>query len=376
MKRVLQIMGGLNRGGLETFVMNMYRAIDRNVVQFDFLVNSRGDYAEEIEKLGGRIFVLPARNQGLRASIKASEDFFKRHATEYAACHLHVSSLSSIGVLEIAKKYNIPIRIIHAHSSSISKSIKYRWIHVLLHYYHKLKVKSLATHYYGCSDKALDWLFNGTGVRDKAVLIYNGIAVDDYTYNCVIDGDVRHELKIPRDAFVLGHVGRFIPLKNHQFIIDIFLELHRRLQNSYLFLVGDGETRSAITQKVKDNNIDNSVVFLGVRNDVNRILQSVDCFVMPSWFEGLPVSLVEAQAAGSFVVASDTISKDSKLTSDFVFVSIKDSPKQWADIILNNAFNYKRPNNSQLLKTAGFDSISTAKLLTKVYLSEELFDNE
>lgn len=369
MVRVLQIMGGLNRGGLETFVMNMYRVIDRNNIQFDFLVNSRGDYAEEIEKLGGRIFVLPARNKGLKASINASDNFFKQHATEYAACHLHVSSLSSIGVLEIAKKYNIPIRIIHAHSSSISKSIKYRWMHLLLHYYHKLKVKSLATHYYGCSDKALDWLYNFTGVRNQAVLIKNGIPVEDYAYSYEKGIEVRKELGIDTDAIVLGHVGRFIPLKNHQYLINVFKELHNVYPKSNLILIGDGETRKNIESQVRMLGLQKDVLFLGIRSDVNRLLQAIDCFVMPSWFEGLPVALIEAQASGCYVVASDTISKDSKLVDDFMFLPIIQEADLWAKTILKGVVNRIKPNNDLLIKKSGFDSHSTAIMLSNVYLN-------
>lgn len=370
MIRVLQMMGGLNRGGLETFVMNIYRAIDRDLIQFDFLVNSRGDYAEEIEELGGRIFLTPARNSGYRSSHNGVDDFFREHASEYAACHLHISSLSYIKGLEAAKKWGIPVRVMHGHSSSISKSLKYYYIHELLHYLHKPKVKKVATHYFGCSDKSLDWLYDYTGVRDKAILIKNGISVDDYVYNQEINYQVREELGIKGSSLVLGHVGRFIPLKNHSFLIEVFKEVHNLIPDSRLLLIGDGETRTEIENMVEQYGLKGDVLFLGVRGDVNRLLQTVDCLVMPSLFEGLPVSLVEAQAAGSLVVASDTISKDSKLTDFFIFASLSDDAKRWANIIVENTRHKLRPNNSLQIKKSGFDSKSTACLLTRVYLGD------
>lgn len=369
MVRVLQIMGGLNRGGLETFVMNIYRAIDKTKIQFDFLVNSRGDYAEEIESLGGHIFLSPARNKGYRKYKKDLNCFFKKNSHHYVACHVHVSSLSSILPIECAEKYHIPVRILHAHSSSISKTVNKRWLHLLFHYIHKFKVRKVATHYFGCSQKALDWLYCSTGVRRKAELIKNGIAVSDYIFNSRISSEVRRELGFSDNDIVLGHVGRFIPLKNHKFIVDVFKELHKQNENSKLLLIGEGETEETIKQQVSQYNLTEHVRFMGVRSDVNVLLQAVDCFVMPSWFEGMPVALIEAQASGCYVVASDTISKDSKLTDDFVFLSITQEADLWANTILKGVVNRTKPNNELLIKQAGFDSHSTAIMLSNVYLN-------
>ena len=157
MKRVLQIMGGLKRGGLETFAMNIYRSIDRREIQFDFLLTqvAGGDYEEEAKSLGANIYYIPPRNKGYKAYHKALEDFFRKHH-DYIAIHEHISSLTSIDPAYYAKKYGIPVRIFHSHSSSIQKSLRLHWVHTILHYLNKLKVHSYATHYLGCSDKALD----------------------------------------------------------------------------------------------------------------------------------------------------------------------------------------------------------------------------
>lgn len=367
MKRVLQIMGGLNRGGLETFIMNIYRELDRNDIQFDFLVNSSGgDYQEEIERMGGRVYVLPPRNKGILNYKKALDNFFKQYANTYIACHAHISSLSSVSALEYACKYGIPVRVMHSHSSSISKSVRFNLLHKLLHYLNKRKVKRIANVYLGCSDKALDWLYNYTGVRSDASIINNGINVSKYVFSPIKREKIRKEFAIPLTNIVIGHVGRFIPLKNQKYLIDVLKEMISLGVNSTLMLVGDGDMRLEIEKYAKEQKLFDKVIFTGVRSDVADLMQAMDIFAMPSWFEGLPVSLVEAQASGLYVVASDTISRDSKLCDDFVFLSIQEPAKVWANTIINAVEDRKRPNNEQLIISKRFDSHRIAiDLVTK-----------
>lgn len=369
MKRVLQIMGGLKRGGLETFAMNIYRSIDRREIQFDFLLTqvAGGDYEEEAKSLGANIYYIPPRNKGYKAYHKALEDFFRKHH-DYIAIHEHISSLTSIDPAYYAKKYGIPVRIFHSHSSSIQKSLRLHWVHTILHYLNKLKVHSYATHYLGCSDKALDWMYKYTGIRSKALMVNNGINCEQYAYNKTIRAEVRKEFNIGDDAFVIGHVGRFIPLKNQVFLVDILSELHKAMLSAKLLLVGEGDTMDDIKAKVSDKGLDKSVIFTGVRSDVARLMQAMDIFVMPSWFEGLPVSLVEAQAAGLPVVASKTISHDSDLTGTILFKSIKDSAEDWSKCIIEWKGRVGRPDNIEKLKKAGFDSKTTVKQLVNIYI--------
>lgn len=369
MKRVLQIMGGLKRGGLETFAMNIYRSIDRSEIQFDFLLTqvAGGNYEEEAKSLGANIYYIPPRNKGYKAYHKALDDFFSKHH-DYIAIHEHISSLTSIDPAYYAKKYGIPVRIFHSHSSSIQKSLRLHWVHTILHYLNKPKVHSYATHYLGCSDKALDWMYKYTGVRSKALMVNNGINCEQYAYNKIIRAEVRKEFGIGDANFVIGHVGRFIPLKNQVFLVDILSELHRSMPSAKLLLVGEGDTMDEIKTKVSDKGLEKSVIFTGVRSDVARLMQAMDIFVMPSWFEGLPVSIVEAQAAGLPVVASDTISYDSDLTGTILFKSIKDSAEDWSKCIVEWKEKNGRPNNIEKLKKAGFDSKTTVKQLVNIYI--------
>lgn len=363
-------MGGLKRGGLETFAMNVYRVIDRQEFQFDFLLTHvfGGDYEEEAKSLGANIFYIAPRNNGYLAYTKALDKFFSQHH-EYVAVHFHVSSLSSIEPLVFANKYRIPVRILHSHSSSIQKSIRLNWAHKFLHYVNRMRIQYLATHYLGCSDKALDWMYKYSGIRSKAIMLNNGINCSQYIYNKDIRTDIRREFNINTEDIVIGHIGRFIPLKNQSFLIDILEILRDRMQNVKLMLIGDGDTIEEIKLKAINKNLSSYVIFTGVRADVNRLLQAMDVFVMPSFFEGLPVSLVEAQASGLPIVASDTISHDSDITGTILFKSIKDLPSDWADNILRWKDKIGRPNNIAKLKQAGFDSITTVELLRKIYLN-------
>lgn len=370
MVRVLQIMGGLKRGGLETFAMNVYRSIDRNEIQFDFLLGqvADGDYEEEAKTLGATIYHLPARNKGYKTYKKALDDFFREHH-DYVAVHEHISSLTSIDPAFYAKKYGIPIRILHSHSSSIQKTLRLHWIHTILHYLNKPRVHSLATHYLGCSDKALDWAYKYTGIRSKAIMVNNGIDCDKYAFNEIERADARKEFGIGNNDLIIGHVGRFIPLKNQSFLVDILEEIKKEVPTAKLLLVGDGETMEAVKAKVNLKGLSDYVIFTGVRSDVARLMQAMDVFVMPSWFEGLPVSLVEAQAAGLPIVASEKISHDSDITGTILFMNIDKPAAEWAREIKSWKEKKGRPYNIERIKQAGFDSHSTVKQLVKIYKS-------
>lgn len=365
MIRVLQVLPTLNRGGLETFVMNVYRSIDRKKIQFDFLTNEKdGDYANEIQELGGTIYYIPPRNKGMRAYCHHLNSFFKQKKNIYQAVHYHESSLTSLEVLYYAKKYGIPNRIMHSHSSSILGNK----LHYLTHYFGKLVIGSLANHYVGCSDKALDWMFGHTGVRDKAIIVNNGIDVPSFAFDASIRQNIRNRLNISDKDIVVGHIGRFSTVKNHTFLIDIFTELRRITPNAKLVLVGVGELVDSIKSKVMELNLSDSVLFLGLRTDTNNIYQAMDIFVMPSLYEGLPVVLVEAQASGLPVLCSDTISTMSKMSENYETMSIEENAKKWAKRIieLQNPV-YNRSIGTRNIIKAGFDINKVADYLSTIY---------
>ena len=363
MIKVLQ-MAGLNIGGLETFIMNVYRKLDRSKIQFDFLTSTiNGDYAPEIEKMGGKIFYLPSRHDGIIAYYRALDNFFKVHSSEYRAVHIHLSSLSHISDLFYPQKYGVKIRIVHSHSSSISANP----LHYLLHYISKPFVRSLATNYLGCSDKALDWMYKYTGLRGEVLMIKNGIDAERFRYNMQQREALRERMGLTNMS-IIGHVGRFMKVKNHAFLLSVFAYFHEFHPDSKLMLVGDGDLLDSIKALAVQLGISGDVLFLGKRTDIPDLLQVMDIVVMPSLFEGLPVSLVEAQASGLPVLATNIISSDTMISSGFHSMSLSQGPEAWAAKIDNILASYQRIDTYGDIKNKGFDISDTVAILENIYM--------
>ncbi|MDD2493686.1 MAG: glycosyltransferase family 1 protein [Tissierellia bacterium] len=366
MIRVLHVVGSMDRGGIETFIMNMYRVIDRSKLQFDFLVNEKENaYSKEINSLGGNIYFIPPRNKGFVAYRKNIDKFFIENQGKFKVIHQHVSSLSSIYPLEAAKKSGIELRIIHSHSSSM----KGNKLHYLLHFYNKHKVKKIANKYYACSDKARHWLFNKTGCFSKSEIINNGIKVDDFAFNQKAREKSRKSLNIDENKIAICHIGSFMKVKNHTFLLDIFKELNKISNKYHLYLVGDGELKESIVLKIKELSLNNKITLLGVRGDINTLMQGFDGLVFPSFFEGLPLTLIEAQTSSLPVFCSNTVSKMVKITNHLEFISLKKSAKEWAEIIDLKLKEYKRSDNKTKIINAGYDIIEIAHRLQEVYLN-------
>lgn len=356
--RVLQVVTHMNRGGLETMLMNYYRHIDRSKVQFDFLVHraARGDYDDEIESLGGRIFRLPRLVPWSIGYQKALDGFFKAHP-EYRIVHVHQDCLSSV-ILKAAKRNHIPVRIAHSHSSSQDKDLKYP-IKLLC----KRSIPRYATRLFACGKGAGEWMFGGAPFQ----ILNNAIDASAYRFDRARAMSMRQALHLPENALVLGHVGRFSYPKNHDFLIDIFSALLKKEPAACLLLVGDGDLRPKAEEKVRSLGIMNRVIFTGIRSDVPDLLQAMDVFVFPSIYEGLPVTLVEAQAAGLPCVISDGIPSDCDLTDRICRVPLRDSPERWANQILS-ALAIPRTDTYREIVNAGFDIHQNARRLTQFYL--------
>lgn len=359
MIRVLQIMDNLNEGGIQAFVMNCYRNIDRQRVQFDFLVFKPGQqlYEEEIVDLGGIVYKCAGRREGIKKCHNDIKKFFINH--KYDVVHYHASSLSFIAPIYYAKKNGVRTRIIHCHSSSFIGNK----IHILLHKIHRMQIASYANIYLSCSSEATKWMFGGTEVESKVKILINGISIDKYKCLEDVRNQYRERLEL-KDCFVMGHVGRFSEVKNHKFLIDVFREVKKNINNAKLLLVGDGELRNSIENLTLEYQLDKDVIFLGRRNDIPSLLMSMDVFVLPSKYEGFPVVAVEAQASGLPVVMSDSITKDVAINDNVVRVSLGSSPKEWAIYILKFS---TRNNDVGSLIEAGFDIENTIKDLYTLY---------
>lgn len=355
--RILHIVTYMGRGGLETLIMNCYRHIDREQVQFDFLVHRdfRADYDDEIEALGGKIYRLPRLNPFSPGYFKALHSFFRSHP-EYKIVHCHLDCLSAIP-LSAAKKCGIPVRIAHAHSTSQDQDWKYP-----LKLFFKKLIPSSATHFFACSQAAGNWMFHNQPVT----VINNGIDTNLFRFHPDVRNEVRKELGISTQL-VLGHTGRFMYPKNHSFLIDIFNEVHKRNPSSSLLLVGAGPMEDQIRSKCDSLGLTDCVHFLGLRTDVERILQAMDIFVMPSIYEGLGIAAVEAQATGLPCFLSDTIPQECAMTDAVYYLPLSLPAPDWAEHILATDTRNRRSSHESV-RDAGFDIQTTADYLQSFYL--------
>lgn len=360
MIRILQIVTYMGRGGLETMLMNYYRHIDRNKVQFDFLVHRdfEADYDKEIQELGGKIYHVSRLVPWSKGYRKELKDFFYEHP-EYKIVHVHQDCLSAVA-LQCAEECGVPVRIAHSHSSSAVKNIKYP-----IKLYYMRKIPKYATHLFSCGKQAGDWMFSGNSYD----IMRNAIDVKRYQYSFDKAQMIRQKLNLDGKR-VIGHVGNFTPAKNHSFLLDIFQQLLEKDRNVCLLLVGGGEGMTAIREKVNTMGIKDKVIFTGVRSDVNQLMQAMDVFVFPSLYEGLPVTMIEAQAAGLPCIISDCVSEECVVTTGLVTsVSLDESPKVWAEKILQQSKKVKENHTCEIEK-AGYDIATSAKELEWFYLQQ------
>lgn len=358
-KRVLQVLTIMNQGGAETMVMNYYRAIDKSRVQFDFLVHrkERGVYDDEIESLGGRIFrAIPIRPWSYLQYFNWLDSFFGVH-NEFVAVHSHIQENSGF-VFKYAQKYGIYNCIAHSHIADLGFDYKY-----VFREFGKRYVQKYATRKLSCGEDAGLFLYGHRSFTN----FNNAIDTEAFRFSHEIRDEVRKELGIGEKTLALGSVARFGYQKNHTFMLEILHKLVQKRADSVLLLVGGGEEEQNIRQRVVQLNLEKNVLFLGLRKDVNRILQAFDIFLMPSLFEGLPVSIIEAQAAGLKCVLSDTIDNKVDLTGNIIFLPLESGAEYWADKLFNMP-DYKRKDMTSLLVNAAYDVKSNLETLYSFYL--------
>lgn len=368
--RVLLLFTIMNRGGAETMVMNYYRHLDRTKVQFDFMVHreSRGDFDDEIEAMGGHIYRMPPiYPQYFSRYKKLLKQFFDEH-TEYKIIHSHMSELGFF-VFKEAKRRNIPVRICHSHNAPDFKHETFtQYLKLLPRYYFIRGIRNLTTDFFVCSHIAGLWHF-GKERQNRFVFMKNAVELAPFVYSSDEALRVRQRLGIFPEQTVICHVGRFNRQKNHTFLIDIFYEIHRKNPNALLLLVGDGELRGNIEKKVEKLDLQKSVRFLGVRSDVNMLLKASDVLLFPSLYEGLSVVLVEAQATGIFCVTTNTLAKETVINKvNVALLSLKQSAEEWADTVLNRKLDINREDASIILRQAGWDAADNAKWLQNYYI--------
>ena len=358
MIRVLQVVTNMDRGGLESMLMNFYRHIDREKIQFDFLVHcqERAAFDDEIETLGGRIYHLPRLVPWSKSYLSALNRFFDEH-TGYKVVHVHQDCLSSV-ILKAAKQHDVPVRIAHSHSANQDKNLKYP-----IKLWYKRSIPEYATNLFACGKDAGDWMFGGASYQ----IINNAIDVAAYTYGSTKRQEMRRQLGLENE-FTIGHVGRFNQPKNHPFLLDIFAALLKKEPDAVLLLVGGGADMPKIQAKVQELGIAERVRFLGVRSDVADLMQAMDVFVFPSLYEGLPVTMVEAQASGLPCIISDKVPPECILTDGLVnIMPLSVRPEAWAEKILTMRA-VPRTDRREEIAAHGFDISTEAVKLQEFYI--------
>lgn len=350
----------MNTGGAETFLMKIYRRLDRRKYQMDFCVNTKEKcfYDEEIRELGGRIFYVPAKSKSFNEYKKALYDTIKNNGYEYV---LRITSNAAGFIdLKIAKDAGARVCIARSSNSSDGDIAVVKLIHRIS--------RGLFARYVDVniapSDLAAEYTFGKKAVENgKVEKLNNAIDLDVYKYSEKARCEIRRELSIEGKT-VIGHIGRFHKQKNHDFLIDIFLKIRERDKNAHLLLLGKGELFDDVKQKVETLGLLENVTFGGVRADVHRVLSAMDVFLLPSFYEGMPNTVIEAQATGLPCVISDTVTRGANVTGIVDYLSLADPAEKWADVVLDK--NGIRVKTEEIMKEKGYDIESASKIFVEI----------
>lgn len=367
--RILQIGMSSNKGGIETYLMRQFEHVDHDKVMYDFVNNDSNHdmvFSEQLKKNGGKIYRIKSRRSNPLLHYWQWVCLLVKVHKKYQGIVLNASSDLYIFPLLAAVFLRIPLRIMHSHTTGYE--IQVGWARKILSRIHRKLLPYCCTHYFACSIKAGKWMY---GEKRPFTVIHNAIDSALFRFDRAKRMQVRKKLEIGECQFVMGHVGRFCYPKNHLFLIDIFYTFHEKYPNSILLLIGNGELQflKKVQDKVSTYKLHDSVLFLGERDDIPDLMQAMDCFVLPSRFEGLPVVGIEAQAAGLLCFFSANITREVGITSSAYFISIESEAKLWAGNIAEHIFDSRKDTKEEIV-AAGYDIQQEAKRVE--YLYEEL----
>lgn len=362
--RILHVIGSMELGGAETSIMNLYRNIDRSKIQFDIVVHTNGKmfYSDEIASLGGKVYCAPQFKVYNLSHYKSWwNQFFKQHP-EYRIVHGHIGSVASI-YLKIAKEHG-RTTIAHSHRTKGKLSLMEVVFRAMT-----FSTRYIADYFMACSIEAGRDRY-GEKVVDSSrfQVINNGIDAEKYRFSCNRRERCRAELEIQDHTIVWGHVGRFVPAKNHKKIIDVFYQFHKRFPDSLLLLFGEGKEKDHILELVKEMNLIDAVRFMGLTDKIDYYLQAMDIFIFPSIFEGLGIALIEAEAAGLPCIVSDAIVDEADIGAGLIDkIPLTEESGRWADRAVE-ALGKPRIDTMDYVVKSGFDIKSVAMHLQKFYL--------
>ena len=359
-KRLLCCMSSMEAGGAETFLMKQYRKLDREKYQMDFCVNVQNKcfYDDEIEALGGKIYRIPPKSQDFKGSLKALENIVRENGYESVLC----SSVKPGTVLELiaAKKGGAKRLIYRSSNTAVDGGTKQKILHSTLGQLARVvpDVKIAP------SKEAAEYCFGKNCIENgKANILYNGVDMDFYHYSDEKRQEMREKLGLS-DELAVFHVGRFSTAKNHGFLLEVFAEILKIKPASKLFLVGGGELEENVRCKAKELDITDSIELLGIRKDIPDLLCAADVFVFPSFYEGMPNTVIEAQALSVPCIISDRITPDADITGRVKYLPLGDAAL-WAKTAIEYSEKFERQDMTEVFKEKKYDSDTTAKEFVK-----------
>lgn len=364
--KVLHYIPGFDQGGIESRLLDWYRNIDRDQIQFDLVKltpSKKNELLEEFVALGGNVYTLPRFSPKTFFSyITELKKIFNTNES-YDVVHCHSASTGYFFLKE-SKKNGISKRILHSRTTQFNPESSFVPIRGFL----KKSANYYATSFFACSEQAAIWQFGKEAyVENKVEIINNGIESQKFSFNPYKRSMVREELNLEK-SFVVGHVGRFATAKNHLYLIDIFNEIVKIKPEAKLLLIGEGLTKESVQEKVEKMKLSDKVLFLGGKGNVEDYFQCMDVFVFPSQYEGFGTVTIEAQASGLKCIVSDKVPKEVSITNLVEHVPLSADPKRWADLAVSHSISYEREDTSTQIINAGFDTKSTAQYLSNFYI--------
>lgn len=362
MLRILHVVTTMDLGGVETLLMDIYRNIDRETLQFDFLcMNTCNNYfSNEIKNLGGQMYAIPFISKvGYGGYKRELNRFFENHR-EYRIVHTHVNSYNGY-ILDAAKKASIPVRISHAHAV-ISQDQNF--LKSVIEKIGRTKIENGATDYLACSKEAASSFYGNR--RKDVIILKNGINTDKFLFDKGIRNEIR-ECYNASNQFVIGHVGRFDNLKNQIMVVKVFESYVRDHSDAVLWLIGNGPEKNNIEKYIFDHGIEDKVLFWGVRPDVNKLMFAMDVFLFPSVHEGLGLVAIEAQASGLPVIASTGVPKDTNVTGLIQYIPL-DEFDTWLKALGKCSYNIRREEFCKKIREAGYDIKDVTEMLVSFYM--------
>lgn len=368
-KKILQFAIASSQGGYTQYITNIWRSIDKSKIHFDFVTFSKTvDFAQEFIKNGCRVYQITAYpEENMQVFICEFEQILEN---DYDAIEIHTSFWKNTIVEKLSKQKGVKV-IIHAHSTGISKARNAREEAELLEKHLNIKEKineKLADYYLACSSEAAKWLYGEAIPEDKIRIINNTIDSQRFSFNEEIRRNMREKLRL-QDKFVIGHVGRLERVKNQKFLLEIFAEVRKKIENAVLLILGDGSLKECLQEQAEMLDITDSVIFVGKRMDTELYYQVMDIFVLPSFLEGFPIALLEAQCSGLNCLCSETITREACITNSTKRISLN-NPYKWIEEIEKAAKVkvFDRNDNSKLIEAKGFDTEKQMKYIEELYI--------